>query len=47
MITENYFEGSLSKREISKDTTLAWGFNINLLDFDANKGVQNVDYSKY
>ena len=37
---QNYFKGSLSKREISlKDIILAGGFNINLLDFDANKKV--------
>ena len=37
---ENYFKTSLSKREISqKDIILAGDFNINLLDFDANKKV--------
>ena len=39
---ENCFKSSLSKREIShKDIILAGDFNINLLDFDANKIVQN------
>ena len=39
---ENYFKTSLSKWEISqKDIILAGDFNINLLDFDANKKVQN------
>ena len=39
---ENYFRSSLSKREIShKDVILARDFNINLLDFDTNKKVQN------
>ena len=39
---ENYFKYSLWKREISnKNTILAGDFNINLLDFDANKNVQN------
>ena len=39
---ENYFKNSLSKREIShKDVILAGDFNINLLDFDTNKKVQN------
>ena len=38
----NYLESSLSKREIShKEIILAGDFNINLLDFDANKKVQN------
>ena len=39
---ENYFKSSLSKRKIShKDVILARDFNINLLDFDTNKKVQN------
>ena len=39
---ENYFKSSLSKREIShKDIILAGDLNINLLDFDANKKIQN------
>ena len=39
---ENYFKSSLSKWEIShKDLVLAGDFNINLLDFDTNKKVQN------
>ena len=39
---EKYFKSSLSKREIShKDIILAGDFNITLLDFDANKKVQN------
>ena len=37
---ENYFKSSLSKQQIShKDLILAGEFNINLLDFDANKKV--------
>ena len=39
---ENYFKSPVSKREIShKDVILAGDFNINLLDFDTNKKVQN------
>ena len=39
---ENYFKSSLSKQEIShKDVVLAGDFNINLLDFDTSKKVQN------
>ena len=39
---ENYFKSSLSKQEIShKDVVLAGDFNINLLDFDKSKKVQN------
>ena len=39
---EIYFKSSLSKREIShKDVILAVDFDINLLDFFANKKVQN------
>ena len=39
---ENYFKSSLPKREIShEDVILAGDFNINLLDFDANKKGQN------
>ena len=39
---ENYFKSSLSKREIlHKDIILAGDLNINLLDFDANKKIQN------
>ena len=39
---ENNFKSSLSKREIShKDVILAGDFNINLLNFDTNKKVQN------
>ena len=39
---ENCFKSSLSKREIlHKDIIWAGDFNINLLDFDANKKVQN------
>ena len=39
---ENYFKSSVSKQEIShKDIILARDFNINLLDFDANKKDQN------
>ena len=39
---ENCFKSSLSKQEISrKDVVLAGDFNINLLDFDANKRFQN------
>ena len=39
---ENYFESSLSKRKIShKDIILAGDFNINLLDCDTKKEVQN------
>ena len=35
---ENYFESSLLKREISHEKIILTGdFNINLLDFDANK----------
>ena len=41
---ENYFRNSLSKREIShKDIMLTGYFNINLLDFAANKKVQNFE----
>ena len=39
---ECYFESSLSKRKISnKNIILAGGLNINLLNFDGNKKVQN------
>ena len=39
---ENYFKNALSERDISqKDVILAGDFNIDLLDFDANKKVQN------
>ena len=39
---KNTFKSSHSKREIShKDVILAGDFNINLLDFDTNKKVQN------
>ena len=39
---ENHFKRSLSKQEVShKDLISAGDFNINLLDFDANKKLQN------